>query len=198
MADNVQITAGSGTAIAADDISSVWYQRVKLTDGTADATTAIAAGNGVHGDALRVTVASDSTGQVKLAAGTAEVGKLAAGSALIGSVKTAESGKTIKYAKVALIASQTAATVLDPTGGTKFVLKKMILSCTTAGDCYFFDSTDASSSSIGPSFTFAIGGGWTENWDEEAPRRSAATDNILKYTSGSGFTGSVYLEYWEE
>lgn len=41
MADNVPITAGSGTPIAADDISSVWYQRVKLTDGTADSTTAI-------------------------------------------------------------------------------------------------------------------------------------------------------------
>ena len=38
MADNVAITAGSGTAIAADDISSVWHQRVKIeigADGTA-------------------------------------------------------------------------------------------------------------------------------------------------------------------
>lgn len=39
MADNVAITAGSGTNIAADDISSVFYQRVKVTwgaDGTAN------------------------------------------------------------------------------------------------------------------------------------------------------------------
>ena len=39
MADNVAVTAGSGTAVAADDISSVWYQRVKLVigaDGTND------------------------------------------------------------------------------------------------------------------------------------------------------------------
>lgn len=41
MANNVPITAGSGTPIAADDISSVWYQRVKLVDGTEDSTTAI-------------------------------------------------------------------------------------------------------------------------------------------------------------
>lgn len=68
MPDNVPITAGTGTDIATDEISSVHYQRVKLVDGTLDATTAIAAGNGVHGGALRVTVASDSTGQVKLAA----------------------------------------------------------------------------------------------------------------------------------
>lgn len=38
MADNVAITAGAGTSVAADDIGSVFYQRVKLTwgvDGTA-------------------------------------------------------------------------------------------------------------------------------------------------------------------
>lgn len=34
MADNVAITAGSGTSIAADDISSVFYQRVKIARGT--------------------------------------------------------------------------------------------------------------------------------------------------------------------
>lgn len=33
MADNVAITAGSGTNIAADDVSSVFYQRVKLDYG---------------------------------------------------------------------------------------------------------------------------------------------------------------------
>lgn len=39
MADNVAITAGSGTNIATDDISSAHYQRVKISDGTADSTT---------------------------------------------------------------------------------------------------------------------------------------------------------------
>ncbi len=39
MADNVPITAGSGTPIAADDVSGVWYQRVKLVNSTADSTT---------------------------------------------------------------------------------------------------------------------------------------------------------------
>jgi hypothetical protein len=86
MADNVAITAGTGTDIATDDEGAVHYQKIKLVDGTSGQTTAIAAGNGVHGGALRVTVASDSTGQVKLAAGTAEVGKLAAGTAIIGKV----------------------------------------------------------------------------------------------------------------
>lgn len=44
------------------------------------------AGAGTEATALRVTLATDSTGQVKLAAGTAEIGKLAAGTALIGKV----------------------------------------------------------------------------------------------------------------
>lgn len=39
MADNVAITAGAGTAIAADDIASVWYQRVKLSHGADGSAT---------------------------------------------------------------------------------------------------------------------------------------------------------------
>jgi len=63
MADNVELDAGSGGAVvAADDISSVWYQQVKLVDGTLNSTQIIAAGNGTSGAALRVTVSSDSTG----------------------------------------------------------------------------------------------------------------------------------------
>jgi len=62
MADNVAITAGSGTNIATDDVAGTHYQRVKLVDGTLDSTTAIASGGGVEAGALRVTIASDSTG----------------------------------------------------------------------------------------------------------------------------------------
>lgn len=39
MADNVAITAGSGTTVATDDVGGVHYQRVKITDGSADAAT---------------------------------------------------------------------------------------------------------------------------------------------------------------
>ena len=45
MADNIPITAGSGTVIAADDITSVYYQRVKIAhgaDGSATDTSATA------------------------------------------------------------------------------------------------------------------------------------------------------------
>jgi hypothetical protein len=66
MADNVQITSGSGTTIATDDVAGVNYQQVKLVDGTLDSTTAIAAGGGVEAGALRVTIATDSTGVVSV------------------------------------------------------------------------------------------------------------------------------------
>jgi hypothetical protein len=36
MADNVQITAGSGTSIATDEVGVHNYQRMKITDGTPD------------------------------------------------------------------------------------------------------------------------------------------------------------------
>lgn len=39
MADNVAITAGTGTSIAADDISSVFYQRVKISHGADGSAT---------------------------------------------------------------------------------------------------------------------------------------------------------------
>lgn len=41
MADNISITAGSGTVIATDDVSGAHYQRVKLVDGTLESTAAI-------------------------------------------------------------------------------------------------------------------------------------------------------------
>ena len=43
MADNVPITAGSGTSIATDDVGGAHYQWVKIADGTADSSTGVAA-----------------------------------------------------------------------------------------------------------------------------------------------------------
>lgn len=41
MADNLAITAGSGTTIGTDDVSGVHIQKVKLIDGTVDSSTTI-------------------------------------------------------------------------------------------------------------------------------------------------------------
>jgi hypothetical protein len=62
MADNVNVTAGAGTTIATDQCGTDHYQKIKLADGLADSTTMVGAGGGVEATALRVTVATDSTG----------------------------------------------------------------------------------------------------------------------------------------
>ncbi len=79
MADNL-VTGSTGASVAFDDISSVFYARMKLVhgaDGVNDGdistanpfpvrlyvgTTSLALGGGVEASALRVTIASDSTG----------------------------------------------------------------------------------------------------------------------------------------
>lgn len=60
MADNVAITAGAGTSVAADDIGSVFYQRTKLSlgaDGSAD--DALGGAGAVAAGVQRMTLASD-------------------------------------------------------------------------------------------------------------------------------------------
>lgn len=73
MADNVAITAGSGTNIATDDVAGVHYQRVKLVNGTLDATDAIGgdATNGLDVDVTRVS----GNVAVTLAAGATAIAK---------------------------------------------------------------------------------------------------------------------------
>jgi len=109
MADNVAVTAGTGTNVATDDVSGVHYQRVKITDGTPDGATHLkvvaedaahttgdtglvlmavradtaAALAGTDGDYMPLIV--NASGQlhiapVVLAAGTAAIGKLGANS----------------------------------------------------------------------------------------------------------------------
>jgi len=69
MADNVAITAGSGTTIATDDVSGTHYQRVKLVDGTLDSSTAIPGdANGLYNQGGIAHDAVDSGNPVKIGA----------------------------------------------------------------------------------------------------------------------------------
>lgn len=67
MADNVPITAGSGTSIATDDVGSVHYQRVKLVGG-ADGEVYHFPGPGGLSNARTTALASSLV--VKASAGT--------------------------------------------------------------------------------------------------------------------------------
>jgi hypothetical protein len=60
MADNVPITAGSGTNIATDDIGGVQYQRNKIALGAdGSATDAVGGAGAVSSAVIRTTLASD-------------------------------------------------------------------------------------------------------------------------------------------
>jgi hypothetical protein len=67
LADNTTIDAGSGgDVIATDDIGGVKYQRVKISQGADGSATDVGIGGGTEATALRVTIASDSTGVVSV------------------------------------------------------------------------------------------------------------------------------------
>ena len=119
MADNVAVTAGTGTSIATDQCGSDHYQKIKLADGTADSTAMVAVDVGAKANALRVAPANDITdatyiGDIKfgesLPAGTAAIGKLAANSGVdIGDVDVTS------LPAITLAAAQTLATVTSIT-----------------------------------------------------------------------------------
>ena len=92
MADNVTADAGTGGAVlAADDISSVFYPRAKISLGADGTAVDAVGGTGVDTTGvMRVSLATD----IALPAGTNEIGKLAAGTAAIGKL-AANSGVDI-------------------------------------------------------------------------------------------------------
>lgn len=62
MADNIAITAGSGISVAADDVSSVYYQKVKLDVGGDGATLPVSAtANAIPVKALDDVITIDAT-----------------------------------------------------------------------------------------------------------------------------------------
>jgi hypothetical protein len=67
VADNTTIDAGSGgDVIATDDIGGVKYQRIKISQGADGSATDVGIGGGTEATALRVTIASDSTGVLSI------------------------------------------------------------------------------------------------------------------------------------
>lgn len=117
MADNIAITAGTGTTVATDDVGGFHHQRVKLSLGANGTAVDAGAGAGAVGtDTQRVTLGSDDPAVVALAAikvaseDTSAVDvNLQAGTNVIGGVRIASA----EYEKVA--ASQTDQ-MMGPTG----------------------------------------------------------------------------------
>lgn len=130
MADNVDITAGSGTTVATDQVGTVHYQRVKLVDGTLDSTTAIPgdATNGLDVDVTRVqgtvTVGDGGSsltvdGTVTSNAGTGFPAVATDGSAIVttGTLSMGTDGTNAQTIKVAVTGEQYAIIVGDDGAG---------------------------------------------------------------------------------
>ena len=87
MANNVNITPGTGDVVAAESISSVKYQLVKLVDGTGASATPITA----TGGALDINIKSGSSG---LPTGAATSALQGTGNTSVGNIDTTIGAKT--------------------------------------------------------------------------------------------------------
>lgn len=134
---------------------------------------------------------------VKLAVGAADAATLI-GDANRVPVGTRATGRTAVHAQVAYSAAQTASAVYTPASGKKLVVTHIVISASAAGTVKLFDNTDTSGSSWSPILSLAANGGWDAHFSDEAPLVMSAADNVLKYTSGSGAAGSIWLHGWEE
>ena len=76
----------------------------------------------------------------------------------------------------------TAQTVWDPTGGKKFVITNIIISCSAACTVTIFDQTDDTTNRILKGY-FAANGGLVSNFSQ--PIISSTADNILKITTSA-------------
>lgn len=82
MADNLTLNRGSGgKKLKTQEIDSAHYPVMKLADGTANSDTVIESGNGLSANALRVTLASNSQGQLILLDGDEAIGEVSIGGA---------------------------------------------------------------------------------------------------------------------
>lgn len=61
MADNIDVTPGTGKTIAADEIASILYQRVKLSIGADGSATDLAFGQAVMASSIPVVIASNQS-----------------------------------------------------------------------------------------------------------------------------------------
>lgn len=111
MADNVPITAGVGTSVAADDIASVFYQRVKLSLGADGTAVDAVAGSGVNGTGVqRVTIATDdvnTTSMISALGAQADAAWASGAGSIIALLKTIAEGSLDTSAIPVFLSGQT-------------------------------------------------------------------------------------------
>lgn len=107
------------------------------------------------------------------------------------------SGRTRVTKSVSLSASQTAQAIWTPTSGKAFYITDVELVISVTGDLAIFDGSNAAANML----VNGVSGGWAvgrHSFHYEAqPWASAAVNNILKYTSGSGLTAIITVHGFE-
>lgn len=224
MADNVAVTPGTGATIHADEythasLGSGKTQLVKLVDGTLDSGTAIAAGGGVEAGALRVTIASDSTGVVsvddnggsltvdgavtvtnstaanfkaELGASTAAIGKLAAnGNIDIGAVEVAPNANVVYGTSGAITGTTSTQVIASQGASTKIYVTSLLVtnSHATVGTLVTIQDDAASPVVLFAGYAASAGGGFSITFPTPIP-----TTANQKLMAVCGTTGTnVYV-----
>jgi len=154
---------------------------------------------GTAADPVQVGLVNAAGAEIGTAADPVEVGlRNAAGTELATQtapllVAQAYGDQTRVTASVAITASQTGTTVYDPAAGKKFVITDVILALSVGGTLTLFDETDAAAGRLSDG-TMPVG---YFPLSLARPWLSAAANNILKYTSGTGTTGIVTVHGYE-
>jgi hypothetical protein len=91
MSDNVQVTAGSGTSIAADDVGGILYQRVKITYGADGSATDASSSNPLPTSAAQSGTwnITNISGTVSLPTGAATAANQSAANTALTAIQTA-------------------------------------------------------------------------------------------------------------
>lgn len=131
MADNVAVTAGSGTTVAADDVGGVMYQRTKLALGAdGSATDAIGGAGAVSAAVQRMTLASDDPAVTSLTAANASLDAIEAAMA---DTTTPSPVKLAGQTEYETVAASATAQVLGTAGATgNFISHLLVIPATTS------------------------------------------------------------------
>lgn len=103
-------------------------------------------------------------------------------------------GDTRVTKTTALIASQTGTALWTPAGGKAFYIRRLTITVITSGELQVFDNSNAAGNMVyqgTPPIGAVIDMGFTEPWP------SAAVNNVLRWTTGSGMTGDLVVYGFE-
>ena len=104
------------------------------------------------------------------------------------------SGRTRVTKSIAITASQTASVIWTPTSGKAFYITSIELTISVTGTLTLFDGTNAAANLV---FDGTFPTGFFPINFQVWPWASAAVNNVLKYTSGSGMTGVITVHGFE-